>query len=304
MPFTRYLRYKLPLMRGDDVLEVQSRLVDLGYAQVGEPDGLFGARTAAAIRAFQDQHGLVSDGVVGPRTYEALFSGTGRIEEPARRLQQFLPELTEYHRFHDSVAWRVRRLGVEIEGAGLEQFARPAGTHRRVWQRFGASIENWSTRFGLPAELIVATICTESSGRADAVREEPGYVGDEETPNKVSPGLMQTLISTARAALDDSSIDREWLFEPDNSIQAGAAYMAQMWKRTHLDPPKVACGYNAGSVYYDSSPRNRWKMRQYPIGTSKHADRFVRWFNACCAFFAEEEIAPAVSFVRLLSQPA
>jgi len=69
MPFTRYLRYKLPLMRGDDVLEVQSRLVDLGYAQVGEPDGLFGARTAAAIRVFQDQHGLVSDGVVGPRTY-------------------------------------------------------------------------------------------------------------------------------------------------------------------------------------------------------------------------------------------
>jgi soluble lytic murein transglycosylase-like protein len=295
MPFARYLRYTLPLMRGEDVLEIQQRLLDLGYVEVGEPDGLFGRRTDAAVREFQQRNGLEVDGIVGPRTYEALFEEP--VDRSIQRLRQFLPELTTFHRYRDSIAWRVQRLGVEIENVGIEQFSRPPKSHRRVWEHYGASIEKWSNRFGLPAELIVATICTESNGKADASREEPGYVSDDETPNKVSLGLMQTLISTARAALNDPAIDRAWLLDPDNSIQAGTAYMAQMWKSTHFDPPKVACGYNAGAVRYNDSPNNRWKMRQYPIGTSKHADRFVKWFNACCALFVEEEIRLPISFV-------
>lgn len=37
---------------------------------------------------------------------------------------------------------------------------------------------------------------------------EPGFPSDAQTPHRVSPGLMQTLIATAREALGDPSLDR------------------------------------------------------------------------------------------------
>src|SRR5262249_24373757 len=98
----------------------------------------------------------------------------------------------------------------------------------------------------------------------------------------------------------DPSINRTWLLEPSNGIRAGTAYMVCQWKLTHLDPPKVACAYNAGSIYYDPSSDNGWKMRQYPIGASEHADRFVQWFNDCFVLFERDNITPNPSFFTLL----
>ncbi|UCD86062.1 MAG: peptidoglycan-binding protein [Deltaproteobacteria bacterium] len=68
MPFTRYIKYKHPLIKGEDVLQVQRILLSLNYQTVGSPDGKFGAVTDAAVRSFQKDHGLEVDGVVGPIT--------------------------------------------------------------------------------------------------------------------------------------------------------------------------------------------------------------------------------------------
>ncbi len=311
MIYSRALRYQLPLMRGEDVLAMQLRLRQLGVDAVGQPDGMFGRQTDTAVRQYQTSHGLKVDGIVGPRTWTLLFgdSESSRPEVVAagglpptalERVLAVLDELKQEHAFRDSVPWQLAPEGLVINRGDPETTGGEPQTVRQIWQRFGQPIQEWAASFGVPVELIIATICSETHGEPAAVRQEPGYISDEGTPNKVSPGLMQTLISTARDVLADPSINRLWLLEPSNSIRAGTAYIAIQWKQTHLDPPKVACAYNAGSIQYNPSQGNRWKMLQYPTGTSEHADRFVKWFNDCFRMFEGDGVTANLSFFRLL----
>ena len=59
------------LVRGDDVTELQERLLGLGF-HPGRIDGLFGPDTEAAVRGFQRGVGLDVDGEVGPATLRAF----------------------------------------------------------------------------------------------------------------------------------------------------------------------------------------------------------------------------------------
>ena len=56
---------------GREVAEVQSSLNSKGYP-CGPVDAVFGSKTSQAVINFQQDAGLVPDGLVGPRTYEAL----------------------------------------------------------------------------------------------------------------------------------------------------------------------------------------------------------------------------------------
>ena len=209
--------------------------------------------------------------------------------------------MTQAHTFRDSISWALTPDGISIEGKPAEGSAGDPTTVTRIWRDLRAPLIQWSSSFGVPVELIISTIGTESGGNLHVrAREEPGYISDEETPHRVSPGIMQTLISTARTAVGDQGVDRAWLEQPANSIQAGTAYIASQWKSTHFDPPKVACAYNAGGIHYNQSATNRWKMRQYPIGTDAHANRFVMWFNDCFKVLRADPELPEMSFVKLV----
>jgi hypothetical protein len=67
------LHVATPLMSGPDVHHLQHQLTTLGYAP-GAVDGYYGPATAAAVQAFQRDHGLQVDGVVGPQTWNAIGS--------------------------------------------------------------------------------------------------------------------------------------------------------------------------------------------------------------------------------------
>lgn len=56
---------------GEEVKTVQTQLTALGY-NPGIIDGIFGTKTKIAVQSFQTASGLVSDGVVGPITRDAL----------------------------------------------------------------------------------------------------------------------------------------------------------------------------------------------------------------------------------------
>ena len=253
-----------------------------------------------------DAGGAAAAGGAGaaPAPADPLFSADEAGIRSFDLLGVSIRALLEPHNAFGGIPWQLTPDGLVADG----RLARSVGrmvTVPRVWRDFGPHIVAAAKdrAYRVPVELIVATICTESGGQARALRIEPGWVDDATTPHRVSAGLMQTLVSTARAALGDPGIDRDSLFDPEVSIRAGTAYIAQQKTLTRLDPPLVACAYNAGGVYVNEGAANRWRLRQYPIGTGAHADRFVQWFNDCMAFLREQPgllDADTPSFTRLL----
>jgi N-acetylmuramoyl-L-alanine amidase len=67
----RQLYHRSPMMRGDDIADLQRRLGSLGF-DAGRADGIFGPATARALAEFQRNVGLSSDGIFGPDTLAAL----------------------------------------------------------------------------------------------------------------------------------------------------------------------------------------------------------------------------------------
>jgi peptidoglycan hydrolase-like protein with peptidoglycan-binding domain len=62
--------------------EVQTMLSTLGY-YTGAIDGIYGAGTAEAVKAFQTDAGLTADGIVGPDTLEALVKAVQAADASA-----------------------------------------------------------------------------------------------------------------------------------------------------------------------------------------------------------------------------
>jgi len=67
----RLLYLRRPMLRGEDVADLQLRLGGLGF-DAGRPDGIFGRDTERAVRAFERNAGLTTDGVCGPEVLQAL----------------------------------------------------------------------------------------------------------------------------------------------------------------------------------------------------------------------------------------
>jgi peptidoglycan hydrolase-like protein with peptidoglycan-binding domain len=330
MALDRELAFRLPMLTGDDVRRVQQALARAGVLSATGADGIFGPGTRDAVIAFQRQMAarnpaITVDGIVGRDTWSALFpdraavsvapavsapSAIGQADGGAWRsaLRPYVDRISVPHGV-GSRRWSLTPGGVEIEGMGLVRSAGAPDTARRVWTQFRAALEKNAAAYGVPLELIVACICTESRGNPNACREEPGFVSDDETPHRVSPGLMQTLISTAREATRDPTLDRSALFNPETAIRAGTAYMKQQAMRrngTNFDPPLVGIAYNAGSLRESSA--NPWGLVQTARPPEYHADVFVEFFNDCFAVFealaeADRPQAHAPSFWVLLNTP-
>lgn len=266
------------------------------FPEVAAPAGASPAGTSAGTPAADSP-------TAAPPPASSLTSADVVSDRAFQLLGVTLRSLMEPHNDFGGVPWMLTRDGLVVDGR-LDRSPGTPSTVTRVLQTFGALIAATASKHQVPVELIVATICTETSGRADAVRIEPGWTSDEETPHRVSSGLMQTLISTAREATGNRGLTRDTLTDPATSIDAGTAYIARQRTVTRFDPPQVACAYNAGGLYTNRGEANRWKLRQYPIGTGAHADRFTKWFNDCFACFAADlSFVPATapSFFRLLS---
>ncbi|UOE93008.1 N-acetylmuramoyl-L-alanine amidase [Alkalihalobacillus sp. LMS39] len=100
----RLLRYVIPVMRGEDVQEVQRKT----GAMV---DGLFGPETDRRVREFQRRENLTVDGIVGPQTWRAL----DRVRNTAARYERLLTLRRPFVQ-GDDVKRVQRELGVPVDG--------------------------------------------------------------------------------------------------------------------------------------------------------------------------------------------
>ncbi len=95
----------------DDVKKLQTALKQQGFSVL--VDGRFGRDTETAVRAFQRQHGLQPDGVVGPLTWAALMkqptpdvdgSFVTTYDPNDRSLTQQLEEIKKYQTYIEQAA--------------------------------------------------------------------------------------------------------------------------------------------------------------------------------------------------------
>lgn len=218
--------------------------------------------------------------------------------------------LTTFHRrFPGSVEWRLAPGGLEVRDGpddpqpDLVASRVPAQT-RRILQEAGPALFDAARAQGVPAELLLATAWTETGGRFDAMRQEPGYVSDEATPQRVSGGPSGLLLSTLREVLGDPGLGRADLLDPAKAMRGLAAYLQRQRSLTGFDPPLVAAAYQAGALYFQDGPTNRWKLRTYPIGTPQYVDRYLIAFNDALGALRETPPPEGVpSFAACLPEP-
>jgi len=77
----RFLYLRRPMLRGDDVADLQRRLSALGF-DTGRVDGIFGELSSQALADFQRNTGLPIDGILGASTFRELRRVAPRHGDP------------------------------------------------------------------------------------------------------------------------------------------------------------------------------------------------------------------------------
>lgn len=134
-PGPRLLKLTQPMMHGQDVKDVQTRLNYLIYAGLGV-DGVYGPATAGAVKVFQADRGLAADGIVGPNTRAAL----AKPQQPPRWYRRLLKNQRPYLKGED-VKVAQRKVRATADGV--------------YGPRTAEKVRGWQAAYGLAADGIV-----------------------------------------------------------------------------------------------------------------------------------------------------
>ncbi len=150
--------------RSGKVADVQSRLRALKLA-VDDPAGTFGPSTKIAVREFQQQRGIIVDGIVGTHTWNELVEASWRLGD--RVLYLRAPMMRG-----DDVATLQARLNALGFDAGREDgiFGRSTDSGVRAFQREYGVAEDGI--FGLTSLAALTGLRVDRPGTAARLREE------------------------------------------------------------------------------------------------------------------------------------
>lgn len=197
--------------RGKEVSDVQTRLqkqgVELGREGV---DGFFGPRTETAVKAFQQQRGLLVDGVVGDNTWRELVEAGYALGD--RLLYLRVPNL----RGDDVLALQVK-LSLLGFNAGRERGILDEGVERAVL--------DFQRNAGLPVDGIVGGSTLDKLNalrKAEAGREgkkipdrERGYASARSLAGQV------VVVDPGHGGTDTGLVGVNGLIEKDFTLAVG-----------------------------------------------------------------------------------
>lgn len=155
---------------GSDVRKLQQRLKALGYFNA-EVDGDYGAKTVAAVKAFQERNGLTVDGVAGPTTMKKMNASSAvKAEEEAAQTE------SETLRKGDSGA-AVRKLQQRLKELGYF----PSSVDGDYGEKTVAAVKDFQKANGLTADGVAGPSTQRKLYAFSAAEAEKEDTKEEQT---------------------------------------------------------------------------------------------------------------------------
>jgi hypothetical protein len=213
----------------------------------------------------------------------------------------------DFHSKFGGQEWKYDANGVFLRGSATpEKSDGSPVTCSTIVSLYGREILKASHAHGIPPELIVMTIATESGANRSTdfsgpptFRWEALVKVNDVTPRTVgdySAGPMQTLATTARAVFrrihpgqdpfaaapafatrPNPRPETNPLYDAGLSIDLGTAVLKENLPRTGFDPILVAACYNHGSI--GRGDGNPWHL----FTAGDHLNRASQWYGDACA---------------------
>jgi N-acetylmuramoyl-L-alanine amidase len=205
---------------GEDVRDVQHRLIALGHAvDADELDGTFGGSTAAAVRAFQQQRGLLVDGDVGPETWFELVEAGYSLGDRIVYLRY------PYFRGDD-----VRALQRRLNSLGFD-----AGREDGIFgERTDRAVRDFQKNVGQASDGIVGPETQQAIERLRPPIDAPGrhQVREAEVVSRMSSTLSGALLAVdAGHGGDDVGAEVGGIREADLTLQIASDVADELERR-------------------------------------------------------------------------
>ena len=190
----RLIFMRRPMVRGEDVSELQSRLNALGF-DAGKVDGIFGPEAEAAVIDFQHNRNLAEDGKVGPEFVTEIHLVTrGEMKEGRQSIRER--------------EW-MRRLPPSIAGARVYLDAACRNPHE--------SAKAWE------AATAAALAIQEAGGIPMLSRSQDTNIPERLSARRANR-MGSDLIVVFRVAADDDSV---FYFASEHSSSAAGEQLAK-----------------------------------------------------------------------------
>jgi N-acetylmuramoyl-L-alanine amidase len=208
----RMLFLTRPMLRGDDVLELQLRLNRLGF-DAGFTDGVFGPLTRDALRAFQSETGLEDDGMLGPASADLL----ARLHREHHAAPAFVArERAQLRRPPRATLVGARVLVDPANGPDVPGHRAPDGTpeHELTWA-IAAGVEGRLTALG------ARVVLSRGPRTSPSAEERATLANDAEVEAIVSIGLNGAPTPSARGAT-------AWYFGAAGQVSERGRHLADL----------------------------------------------------------------------------
>jgi N-acetylmuramoyl-L-alanine amidase len=251
---------------GAAVADLQQRLDEVGLPWAPDPDGLYGAGTAAAVEAFQHRRGLRVDGVCGQQTWSALVEAGFRLGD------RFLYLHAPMFRGDD-----VADLQQRLSALGFDT-GRVDGIYGTLTS---SALADFQRNVNLPVDGILGAATLLELKRVMPRHAEPELVSSvrdrerlRQAPRTLlgrrlaigEEGGLDVLVAAIGRQLGATGAEVVPLVHPDGSMQAAAANAAQVeaYVGLRLDPHRTRCSasYYSGYSYESAGGRRLAELLQ------------------------------------------